>query len=143
MTRRAPQRSTSQPIAGQDSAARAACIVRAEENIARPTPSSAVIGFRKTPKAKTLIAPPPTIKPQTVANTIHQRFAKMPRIDRPSLYSAALAPRRWPVRREPKGECAGLVPKWPALLRHSLFAPGGGEGRLRVLMARQRGDDRG
>src|SRR5205085_10319379 len=85
MTRRAPQRSTSQPIAGQDSAARAACIVSAEENIARPTPSSAVIGFRNTPNAKTLIAPPPTIKPQTVANTIHQRFAKMPRISGPPL----------------------------------------------------------
>src|SRR5437763_5190131 len=72
MTRRAPQRSTSQPIAGQDNAASAACIVNAEENIARPMPRSAVIGFRKTPNAKTLTAPPPTMRPQTVANTIHQ-----------------------------------------------------------------------
>src|SRR5213078_471052 len=91
MTRRAPQRSTSQPIAGQDSAARAACIVSAEENIARPMPSSVVIGFRKTPKAKTLIAPPPTIKPQIVANTIHQRFAKMPRIGPSSPFSPSPA----------------------------------------------------
>src|SRR5712671_453744 len=91
MTRRAPQRSTSQPIAGQDNAASAACIVNAEETIARPTPRSAVIGFRKTPNAKTLTAPPPTMRPQTVANTIHQRFAKMPRIGRSSLCT-------WPTR---------------------------------------------
>src|SRR5260370_40857231 len=91
MTRRAPQRSTSQPIAGQDNAASAAYIVSAEENIARPTPSSAVIGFRNTPNAKTLIAPPPTMRPQTVANTIHQRFAKVPRLGAPSLLSAALS----------------------------------------------------
>src|SRR6478672_4290749 len=83
MTRRAPQRSTSQPIAGQDNADNAACVVNAEENIARPTPRSAVIGFRNTPNAKTLTAPPPTMRPHTVANTIHQRFAKMPRIGPP------------------------------------------------------------
>src|SRR5438067_2780026 len=85
MTRRAPQRSTSQPIAGQDKAAKVACIVKADENIARPTPRSAVIGFRNTPNAKTLIAPPPTMRPQTVANTIHQRFAKMLRIGPPPI----------------------------------------------------------
>src|SRR5438270_5143871 len=81
MTRRAPQRSTIQPTSGHDRAASAACSVSAEENMPRPTPSSAVIGFRNTPNANTLTAPPPTIRPQIVAKTIHQRLAKMPRID--------------------------------------------------------------
>ena len=89
MTRRAPQRSTSQPTTGHDRAESSECRVSADENIARPMPSSAVIGFRKTPNAKTLIAPPPTIRPQTVANTIHQRLAKMPRIGAPSHFSGA------------------------------------------------------
>jgi hypothetical protein len=43
-------------------------------------PSSVVIGFRNTPKVKTLIAPEPTMSPSTVAATTHQRFANIPRI---------------------------------------------------------------
>src|SRR5256885_16864239 len=85
MTRRAPQRSTSQPIAGQDNAASAACIVNAEENIARPTPRSAVLGFRKNPKAKKVKAPPPTMEPPTPATHITHRCApKAPLLPVPS-----------------------------------------------------------
>jgi hypothetical protein len=112
MTRRAPQRSTSHPITGQDNADKVECKVSADENVARPTPSSAVIGFRNTPNANTLTAPPPTMRPQTVANTIHQRFAKIPRIGPPpyihcygQVYCAADSKQSF-LARYRKGGCA-------------------------------------
>src|SRR5215469_15357031 len=78
MQRRTPQRSIIHPISGQLSAPIVECAVSAIENVPRPIPSSAVIGFRKTPKEKTLIGPAPTISANTVAATTHQRFAKTP-----------------------------------------------------------------
>src|SRR5215471_11246657 len=44
------------------------------EKAPRLNPRSSVIGFKKTPKVKTLIGPAPTRSPQIVANTTHQRL---------------------------------------------------------------------
>src|SRR5207244_2758045 len=111
-------------------AADAGARVNADANTARPTPRSAVSGFRKTPNAKTLTAPPPTMRPQTVANTIHQRFAKMPRIGRSSLCT-------WPSR--PGALLASLCGRRVAGKALSRTAGEGGEparvSRVRVFRA--------
>src|SRR5215469_408214 len=89
MQRRTPQRSIIHPISGQLSAPIVECAVSAIENVPRPIPNSAVIGFRKTPKEKTLIGPAPTISANTVAATTHQRFAKTPPMPSPPRFVTA------------------------------------------------------
>src|SRR5579864_9052876 len=50
----------------------------AEPSVARPMPSSSVIGFKNTAKAKFEMTPVLTISAMTAPNTIHQRLRNMP-----------------------------------------------------------------
>src|SRR5215471_12898199 len=114
MQRRTPQRSIIHPISGQLSAPIVECAVSAIENVPRPIPSSAVIGFRKTPKEKTLIGPAPTISANTVAATTHQRFAKAPLMPPPprSLLPAVCGAK-------PTGATSQTQSPWPGVTRPS------------------------
>src|SRR6516165_6466845 len=124
MIRRAPQRSTSQPMSGRTMAAIAAWNVKAAENAPRLSPRSSVSGFRNTPKVKTLIGPAPTTRPQTVANTTHQRLPNSPVItcsfDPPafqrglSQHELAICARRHRVAALAKGGMAAAVTHDPA-----------------------------
>src|SRR5215469_7097825 len=69
------------------------------EKAPRLNPRSSVIGFKKTPKVKTLIGPAPTRRPQIVANTTHQRLRNKLVIARSLIWQGSTRPMScYPIR---------------------------------------------